>query len=332
MSYRLCLVLCVAAILGCAETETSTPVENDSQINKNRESLSPVEGSSRVSPPKLSEAEAVDTSTTPGAVDQAENPSVGDGPLRTESAVVVSGESEIPKSGSPQTQSAFSRLMTRVHQAIDQERWEEAGHLLDETLQLDPKSVAAQDLRQLVTKQLDRLHQQDSLQKFGKTMHAEDWAEAHKIAARLKTQDPAVLEQIKRAETLIEAEQLLDRLVANPERLSRPSIQTQVSRLRNLIENVDLGSRVGEKFERLNELSQRWTSPVMVNLTSDGYTNVILRPGRNLGRFRTQTVQLMPGEYELIGRRDGFREIRRSLRLNPNGDPKTVEIKAIERF
>ena len=93
-----------------------------------------------------------------------------------------------------------------------------------------------------------------------------------------------------------------------------------------------MGKRIGEKIKRLNEVSRLWTTPVVINLNSDGYTNVMLRPGRNLGRFRAQTFQLMPGEYELIGRRDGFREVRQALRLDPNDEPKTIEIKASERF
>ena len=334
MPYRFCVVLCVAALLGCVETQTITPVENDSQVNGNPESQRSVEDSPSESARTVPEEETEESSSTFVAVDQSNDSPVDDDPplTQTERVEIGAGASGIPDSSPSQALSTFNSLMTRIHQAIDQEQWEEAGRLLDEASQFDPKSVAAQDLRDLVTKQLERLHQRDLGQKFTEAIHAEEWIEASKIAANLETQDSAVLEQIQRATTLIEAEQLIDRLVANPERLSRPSIQTEVSRLRNLIAGVDPGQRVGEKSKRLNEMSRRWTSPVVVNLTSDGYTTVLLRPGRSLGRFRTQTIRLMPGEYELIGRRDGFREVRRSLPLNPDDETKSVEIKANERF
>ena len=222
--------------------------------------------------------------------------------------------------------------MTSTHQAVDLKQWDEAQRLLDEVLQLNPDSVAAKDLQEFVTRQLELQHQQDLAKRFVAAVQNEHWNDAIEIAKNLKTRNSEVLEQTQRSETLITAEQLADRLLANPQRLSRPSTQNEVSRLRNLTDNIDTGKRIGKKLERLYEMSLLWTTPVVINLSSDGYTNVILRPGRNLGRFRSQQVQLMPGEYELIGRRDGFREVRRSLRLDPNAEPRNIEIKASERF
>lgn len=237
-----------------------------------------------------------------------------------------------PNVGSSSTQPTLNELMTSVHQAVDLEQWGEARLRLDEVLQLNPDSVAAKDLQEFVTRQLELQHQQDLGKRFVAAVRNEHWNDAIEIAKNLKTRNSEVLEQIQRSETLITAEQLADRLLANPQRLSRPSTQNEVSRLRNLTDNIDTGERIGKKLERLYEMSLLWTTPVLINLSSDGYTNVILRPGRNLGRFRSQKVQLMPGEYELIGRRDGFREVRRSLRLDPNAEPRNIEIKASERF
>ena len=222
--------------------------------------------------------------------------------------------------------------MTSVHQAVDVEQWDEAMRLLEKALQINPDSVVAKDLQDFVTRQLELQRQQNLAEGFIAAVRSERWTDASEIAKNMKTQNSQILEQIKLSETLITAEQLVDRLLANPQRLSRPSTQNEVNRLRNLTDNIDSGERIGKKLRRLDEMSRLWTTPVVINLNSDGYTNVILRPGRNLGRFRSQKVQLMPGEYELIGRRDGFREVRQSLHLDPNAEPRDIEIKASERF
>ena len=222
--------------------------------------------------------------------------------------------------------------MTSVHQAVDVEQWDEARRLLEKALQINPDSVVAKDLQDFVTRQLELQRQQNLAEGFIAAVRSERWTDASEIAKNMKTQNSQILEQIKLSETLITAEQLVDRLLANPQRLSRPSTQNEVNRLRNLTDNIDSGERIGKKLRRLDEMSRLWTTPVVINLNSDGYTNVILRPGRNLGRFRSQKVQLMPGEYELIGRRDGFREVRQSLHLDPNAEPRDIEIKASERF
>ena len=332
------VLLCVVAIVGCAESQSSSEVETTKQRNAATESQDSVDSSTHVTALTVLEEVLPESSTTPVAMDQSvDSPLVNDSsPAQTERASETDNreteESKTLDSAISQTQSTFNRLMTRIHQAIDQERWEEAEHLLNETLKLNPNSDAAQELVDLVATQLELRHQRELAGNFASAMQREEWIEATEIAVNMRTQDSALLEQIQRAKTLIESEQLADRLVANPERLSRPSVQTEVSRLRNLIADVDPGQRVGDKLARLNEMSRRWTTPVKISLSSDGYTTVILRPGKSLGRFRTQTVQLMPGAYELIGRRDGFREVRRSLLLNPNSETSTVEIKASERF
>lgn len=338
MLYRFYVLLCIVAIAGCAETQSNDRVESEDTLNPATESHNSVDDSTKLTALTVLEDEPTDVSITPETVDQStDSPHVNQPPQTqpdrtTESGEMATGKRETSHSDTSHADSIFNRQMTRIHQAIDQEQWEEAGRMLEETLRVTPNSALALDLQDFVAKQKERLYQRTLAQDFAAAMHREEWIEASKVAVNINTQDSALLEQIQRSKTLIEAEQLADRLAAKPERLSRPSIQAEVSHLRNLIADVDPGERVGTKITRLNEVSQLWTTPVEVILNSDGYTTVILRPGRSVGRFRSQTVQLMPGEYELIGRRDGFREVRKSLLLHPNSEPKTVEVKAFERF
>ncbi len=323
--HRLAALACAVAITGCVESQSNTtPEPSDQSIptrtsqSTNDELTSPIHATVITSQPltQLLDDEPVRTIVDQTAKHNAD-------------ATNKQGTSEPSVA---KEQPAFNTIMTGVHRAIDLEQWEKASSLLDEALQLEPSSAAAQELRDFVATQLERLNQQDLSERFTTAVRAELWIEANEIAAKLNTQDLAVIEQMQRSEALITIEKLADRLLSNPERLSRPSTQNEVSHLRNLHEKVDPGKRVGDKLAALNELNRRWTTPVIVNIDSDGYTTVLLRPGRSLGRFRSQKIQLMPGHYELIGRRDGYREVRTPLLLDPNSQPKTVEIEASKRF
>ena len=323
--HRLAALVCAVAITGCVESQSDTTAEPSDQSiptrtsqNPNDELASPLPAAVITSQPvtQLLDDEPVRTT-----VDQTAKRNAG--------ATNKQGTSEPSVT---KERPAFNRIMTGVHRAIDLEQWEKASSLLDEALQLEPSSAAAQDLRDFVATQLERLNQRDLSERFTTAVRAERWIEANEIAAKLNTQDLAVIAQMQRSEALTTIEKLADRLLSSPEHLSRPSTQNEVSHLRNLRENVDPGKRIGDKLAALNELNRRWTTPVIVNIDSDGYTTVILRPGRSLGRFRSQKIQLMPGNYELIGRRDGYREVRTPLLLDPISQPKTVEIEASERF
>lgn len=326
---RLAVLTCAVVIAGCAETPPDQTTDSNEQVSANTASQNPVY--------EITNGEE-NANSEPIVVNQPVNPVVDD-----DSALSPSHQSPKPnarateQSASPiaeisEEQSSFNKHMSAAHRAIEEEQWEEASRSLDVALQLNPSSAAARDLQELIATQQELLLQRDLLHRFTAAIQVERWKEANEIAKNMKTQNPATLAQIQRSKTLVSAEQLVDRLLFEPKRLSRPSVQSEVRRLGSLTENVDPGKRVGEKLSRLRELSHRWTTPVVLNLNSDGATTVILRPGRSMGQFRTQKIQLMPGEYVLIGRRDGFREVRRSLLLNPSSDPTTVEIKATERF
>ncbi|MCY4130449.1 MAG: hypothetical protein OXG15_14540 [Gammaproteobacteria bacterium] len=338
MLRRLTLLAWAIAIAGCAETKSNESADSTERPNLNTPAQVTVDESSDAVGPASSAQETTQPAAKPVGEDQNLNTNAIDRSASFTSPQPSRRESEDTNTQRSSTsdhsdqQSTFNQHMTAVHRAIEQKRWKEASRLLEEALQLQPNSNAAQDLRDFVASQQQLLDQQDLAERFTAAIQVEHWTEASKISKGIKTQDSATLEQIERSEILVTAEQLADRLLSDPKRLSRPSVQSEVSRLRSLTEDVDPGNRVGEKLSKLRKLSHRWTTPVVVNLNSDGNTTVILRPGRSLGQFRSQKIRLMPGEYVLIGRRDGFREVRRSLQLDPNGQPMNIEIKALERF
>lgn len=336
--HRLAVLACAVVISGCAESHSNTNPEPTNHLTPKSASQSTNDDSRIVTEfTGLNDGPSSPLSAT-AATSQPLTQLVDDEPVQTTVDQTAKRNADpTNKQGTSEPSVAkerppFNRIMTGVHRAIDLEQWEEASSLLDEALQLEPSSAAAQDLRDFVATQLERVNQRDLSERFTTAVHAERWIEANELAAKLNTQDSAVIEQMQRSEALITIEKLTDRLLSSPERLSRPSTQNEVGHLRNLHEKVDPGKRVGDKLAALNELNRRWTTPVIVNIDSDGYTTVILRPGRSLGRFRSQKIQLMPGNYELIGRRDGYREVRTPLLLHPNSQIKTVEIEASERF
>ena len=335
---QLTLAICAVAIAGCAETRSNGDTDSTEQLNLDTASQAAVAKLPDAVDSEASNQESTEATSEPVVEKKSVNAVGVDTLVTATSSQSSQSESEeknlqeSSNSGFSDQQSTFNKHMTAVHRAIEQKQWDEASRLLEEALQLEPRSTAAQDLREFGAMQQELLHQQDLIKKFTTALQVEHWIEASEIAKDIKTQDSVTLEQIQRSKILVNAERLADRLLSDPKRLSRPSVQSEVERLGTLTENVNPGERVGEKLSRLRELSHRWTTPVVVNLNSDGNTTVILRPGKSLGRFRSQKIQLMPGEYVLIGRRDGFREVRLPLRLDPNNEPKTLEIKALERF
>jgi len=84
------------------------------------------------------------------------------------------------------------------------------------------------------------------------------------------------------------------------------------------IEQVrDPGPRLSADRDRLADLLAAVARPVTLSIRSDDQTEVsIYRVGR-LGRFLQREIELRPGNYTVVGYREGFRDVRRQVTLRP---------------
>ena len=86
------------------------------------------------------------------------------------------------------------------------------------------------------------------------------------------------------------------------------------------------------KRERLLRSLATWTTPVEMLIRSDNRTEVRIRPGRVLGKFRERRLEVFPGDYVLIGRRVGYREVSLKVAVAPGADALSFEVVCDERF
>jgi tetratricopeptide (TPR) repeat protein len=70
--------------------------------------------------------------------------------------------------------------------------------------------------------------------------------------------------------------------------------------------------------------------PVTVAFESDNLTRVTIFKVAELGTFASRTVTLKPGAYVVVGRRDGYRDVRRQIRVGADGLPAPVVVRCEE--
>jgi hypothetical protein len=56
---------------------------------------------------------------------------------------------------------------------------------------------------------------------------------------------------------------------------------------------------------------------VDVHLLSDGLTEVVVLRVGALGAFREKSLALRPGSYVVVGKRRGYRDVRKTLLVSP---------------
>ncbi|MFQ5766626.1 MAG: hypothetical protein ACE5ID_01385 [Acidobacteriota bacterium] len=164
----------------------------------------------------------------------------------------------------------------------------------------------------------------------------EDWKQAAARYRQILKVHPTVKFAQEGEQRSLKRADLADRLafhLAHPDRFSTPAVLEEVKKL--LIEAgavVPQGPQVRRKTEELRQLAAAAEHPVKVALISDDATQVTIYHVGTLGTFTRREIQLRPGIYTVVGTRQGFRDVRRQLRVEPGKTPPPLLVRCEEKI
>lgn len=134
-----------------------------------------------------------------------------------------------------------------------------------------------------------------------------------------------------RSGSRLELTRKIDFHLANPERLATTEVLEEAADLVAEAKTVTpRGPRLNDRIDRLDGLVTQSSIPVPVVLVSDGLTEVVVFRVGEFGTFDRHTIALRPGTYTVVGRRDGFRDVRLVVKIGPGQSPPTVRVTCTE--
>lgn len=123
----------------------------------------------------------------------------------------------------------------------------------------------------------------------------------------------------------------LDKLIAEPDRLSVPSVMQNATMLVvNVTTRQDVGPRLAAQRDELSRLLKRAATPLTVSLLSDNVTDVAIYKVGRLGTFMRKELDLRPGTYVAVGSRPGYRDVRLEFRVAPEVEIEPVVVQCEE--
>jgi tetratricopeptide (TPR) repeat protein len=121
--------------------------------------------------------------------------------------------------------------------------------------------------------------------------------------------------------------QRLQALIDRPEQLASAAQRADaLALIENANEQSPSGPVLRSQIARLQILMPEFDKPVHVALVSDGATRVAIPSVGFSGIFALRELQLKPGKYEVVGTRDGYREVRRDITISPGQDVQTISV------
>jgi len=123
----------------------------------------------------------------------------------------------------------------------------------------------------------------------------------------------------------------LDKLIAEPDQLSVPSVMQSATMLVvDITTRPNVGSRLAGQRDELSRLLKRAATPLPIPLVSDNVTEVFVYKVGRLGNFMRKEIRLRPGTYVVVGSRPGYRDVRLEFRVAPEIDMEPVVIQCEE--
>jgi tetratricopeptide (TPR) repeat protein len=170
----------------------------------------------------------------------------------------------------------------------------------------------------------------------GAALEAEErWGEAlQEYEAALKIDPSLAFAQQGKTRTA-ERTQLassLQALIDEPDRLAAPSVRAEAEALIDKAHSISgSGPVLRSQLARVEILLPEFDKPVRLELVSDNATQVAIQRIGEFGSFARREIELKPGKYTVLGRRQGFRDVRRDVTIAPGNDQmQTISVSCVE--
>lgn len=215
--------------------------------------------------------------------------------------------------------------LTNAFAALEARNYQKAKKSFNAALSIDPgNSVAAGGLEQI--RQETEIGKIDQLQqRASKAAAQENWGQAieqYNKALAIDSNIAFARLGLEQAEQQQRAFAVLERIVANPDKLSSDKLLTDGQRIVDAAKQLNQqGPKLKNKLQAVQALLVAYSTTVKVTIHSDAQTQIVLSSVGELGSFSNKTVSLRPGAYTVIGSRDGCRDIREKITVRPGMPP-----------
>jgi len=230
----------------------------------------------------------------------------------------------------------FDSLVSMALNALAEEEFEEAHQFFTDALKMRPDSLEALDglaqadqgmrLEQIALAQVratafeKRELWDRAIQQYLLALNSDDSLEFAKTG-------------LPRARARTDLDAKFEGLFRNPDVLFTDQILKDASVLLENARGINgRGPRLNGQIAELDRLVRLASTPIDVELRSDGLTNVTLYRVGSLGSFMTHHVQIRPGPYTALGSRAGYRDVRVVFEVLPGNTLSPIEIFCVERI
>ena len=234
------------------------------------------------------------------------------------------------------TEKRFNTSMSAGYAALDQQDFTNALKQFNKALKIKPNASAGKTALQQASYQATTIDITYILKKAAISEKDEQWQiaiELYSKALKLEKNLAEAQSGKLRAEQNLAINQRLNEILSRPERLSDEKIHAETKVYHNKISQLNKqGSVLINQLTELGNLLQVSATPVKIQLQSNNLTDVIVYKVGKMGFFETRELSLRPGKYIVVGRRDGYRDVRIEFLVSQDTSQQTIRVAAEDKI
>jgi tetratricopeptide (TPR) repeat protein len=218
----------------------------------------------------------------------------------------------------------FAAAKAAADTAVKAKDWPKAIAEYQAALKVYPTKTDVQALLKSARENAHKEAVQKALAKGFAYEKAYQWREArdaYNETLELEPNQPEAKEGYTRAGTIIRALLRYNEYVDAAEVLANKAQFQEAIRRFNEAMAVKPSYLVNsDRVQQLHALLMAQNKPVDVTFKSDGNTWVSIQNFRQPEKFDTKVIKMLPGDYQVVGRRRGYRDVEMTLQVR-NGTP-----------
>lgn len=231
----------------------------------------------------------------------------------------------------------FKQRISAFYQALSANQLAKAKAQFDQARKLRPGAKAVETARQRLVSAAQQAALESWRAQAEHQVKAERWHDAVDSFSQALKIDPNVAfaqQGLALARRRAQLDDALQGYLDRPERLFSPEPLARARKVLELADAIDanIGPRLLKQRRRLRTLIRQAGTPLPVTISSDGQTEVAINRMAPLGRFLDRRLNLLPGDYVVVGSRPGYRDVRISFRVAPGTSLKPIVVICEDRL
>lgn len=214
--------------------------------------------------------------------------------------------------------------------AVKAKDWTRAIAEFQAALKVYPQKADVQALLKSARENAHKEAVQKALAKGFAYEKAYQWREARDAYHETLELEPDLTDAkdgYTRAGTVIRALLQYEKYIEAAEVLAnKADFQAALKRFNDAMNVKPAYLEAGDRVMQLRALLQQQSKPVEVVFKSDGNTWVSIQNFRQPEKFEAKVVKILPGDYEVVGRRKGYRDVNMLLQVRNGTTPPTVTV------